>query len=656
MLEQVVLTYIFFSERKGGMNLKKLTLFFRLYQQQKGKYALVYVMFLCVSVVMSCTLFIKENNKLFYEMQISNLQVHGWEQTQEQLQQELLLVQDTVGEILNTFSFASILIGIWGAVTIFFFQVIHMQTSYAMLRIYGMGYGDFIKKAAVEAALYGLLAGIPGNIIGFYLFGYLAKKLCDVSSGISLLSKEMLVVCMKNILVIFCVFICVGVITGTYTYHKSLVNILHERKEKEKKKEWFYITSIMSCGLFFFLKLLMEGKEKYLERMLMVCVGIMGLLFIIFYIVFGVFISKRRRKRKIKEIHEISFCFLCTRKKRDALLAATISAGAVLICFVLNILLNFSELIRESYIDNMGYSIAIRMEDWHSKDDVQEVLDANGYGYTTVYSKLMRYEELDHVFSKDGYFWALVLGKQTDSNAHFQVEQGAFLVENYFSNMLGIVPGQSYNFFGEQSYCVGRLQDNQALSLVSYNFLVHEENWRLGLDESWSAVLLLNVNKIQEQEIQELIKRHPCQIETATMITDALSELMRDYLSIVTVVGSLLILVVGSIFCSMIGSDLRQRKKEVYLYRIYGAAKKQALQVIYREYFLLAWIAAFGVVFAVTIIGEAFFLFMLKKHYPISGPVVFITSFLVTLFVLICCVVAEKIYMRHAGTEMIRDE
>lgn len=638
------------------MNLKRLTLFFRLYQQQKAKYALVYMMFLCVSIVMSCTFFIKENNKLFYEMQISNMQMQGLGQTQEQLQQELLLVQDTVEEILTMFSFASILLGIWGAVTIFFFQAIHMQTSYAMLRIYGMGYGDFIKKAAVEAVLYGVLAGIPGNIIGFYLFGYLAKKLCDVSSCISLLSKEMLCVCMKNILVIFSIFICVGVITGTYTYHKSLVNILHERKGKEKKKEWFYITGIMSCGLFFFLKLLMEGEEKYLERMLLVCVGIIGLLFIIFFIVFGVVVSKRRGKRKIKEIHEISFCFLCTRKKRDALLAATISAGAVLICFVLNILLNFSELIRESYIDNMGYSIAIRMEDWYSKEDVQEVLDANGYGYTTVYSKLMKYEELDYVFSEDGYFWALVLGKQTDNNTHFQVEQGAFLVENYFSNVLGIVSGQSYSFFGEQSYCVGRLQDNQALSLVSYNFLVHEENWKLGLDESWSAVLLLNVNKIQEQEIQQLIKRHPCQIETATMITDALSELMTDYLSIVTVVGSLLIVVVGSIFCSMIGSDLQQRKKEVYLYRIYGATKKQALQVIYREYFLLSWIAAFGVVFAVTIVGEAFFLFMLKKHYPISGLVVLVTSVIVTVFVLICCVVAEKIYMRNTKTEMIRDE
>ena len=78
--------------------------------------------------------------------------------------------------------------------------------------------------------------------------------------------------------------------------------------------------------------------------------------------------------------------------------------------------------------------------------------------------------------------------------------------------------------------------------------------------------------------------------------------------------------------------------------------------MVYLEYLMIAWIASFSVVLVTMVLGEVVFSLMLNKHYPLSVPVVLITSFVSTLFVLVCCLIAQ--WMNFVGTKMeiIRDE
>ena len=145
-------------------------------------------------------------------------------------------------------------------------------------------------------------------------------------------------------------------------------------------------------------------------------------------------------------------------------------------------------------------------------------------------------------------------------------------------------------------------------------------------------------------------------METASQLTDMIIELLSEYLSVVAVAGMMLILVTGAFFYSMVRSDLLSRKRELYLYQIYGASRRKAFWVVYLEYLLIAWIASFSVILVVMVLGDAVFSLMLNKHYPLSIPVVLITSFVSTLFVLICCMVAQLMNFMSTKMEIIRDE
>lgn len=106
----------------------------------------------------------------------------------------------------------------------------------------------------------------------------------------------------------------------------------------------------------------------------------------------------------------------------------------------------------------------------------------------------------------------------------------------------------------------------------------------------------------------------------------------------------------------MVQSDLAARKKELYLYQIYGASRKKAFWVVYLEYLMIAWISSFSVVCVTMVIGSCFFRFFLNRHYPLSIPVVLITSFVSSVFVLLCCFWAQWVNSLGTKTEIIRDE
>lgn len=632
--------------------MRKLQLFFTLYRKQKWKNILLIFIFACVGAVLSCTLLIQHNNEGFYNTQINRIEA-DFGLTGEQLREELMLLEDTVEVVLGAFSFGCILIGIWGGTCLILFQSIMMQKSFALLRIYGMSRRDFCYKAVLDGTLYGIFSGGVGSAAGYILFPYLAQKLCGTEVVFSLFSGKTLIVFFEVTLLLFLIAFFGSLIAGIYLYEKPLVNILNDRKERRRKNTLWKIAVVEAFVMFTITKQLLEGDKSYIEIMLLICGIIMLLLFAVFYFVFSVITKKRKG---LSSIWGLSYRFLCARNKRDAMLAATISVGALLICFVMNIELNFSGIIRDSYRDNMGYSVAVRMEDWYRREEVREELKNNGYGYTLVYSKLMNYADLEGESGKEGRFWALVVADRKDDNVHFKVEPGTFAAENYFSSYLNVEPGKTYTFFGEETLCEKRLTDNQALSLVSYNILINEGDFKLGLDESWSAVFLMDVELEEEEQIEALIEGKGCYMETASQLTDALSQLMSDYLCIVAIVGTMLIIVTGAFFYSMILSDLTERKRELYLYRMYGASKNKAFWVVFLEYLLIAWIASFSVLFVILGVGECFFLYMLHRHYPVSGAVVILTSFVVSSFVMGCCTLAEWQNTRKSGTEIIRDE
>lgn len=130
----------------------------------------------------------------------------------------------------------------------------------------------------------------------------------------------------------------------------------------------------------------------------------------------------------------ISYRFLCSRHKRDAMLAATVSVGAILICVGANFIFDFSTSLRKAYSKNNGYTTVVEEPGFREQGMVQKILDKNGYLYTKGYTKEMKYEDIGvkQVEGEWDEFYALVIDGQTDSSQAFQVPGGLFCFGKLF--------------------------------------------------------------------------------------------------------------------------------------------------------------------------------------------------------------------------------
>lgn len=650
----------------------KIKLFIRLYYRQKVKFLIMVAIFALTGVTISCSLFIRDNNAKFYDAQLKALEESSLpEEDKEEIKSmrekaadgEESFVTDSIENILSVFAFISILIGIWGCTSLLFFQDISMQKSFAMLRVAGIQRKDLFYRALADGMFYGILGGMAGSIGGFFLFRYLSDKLCKIDTYFSLFSASTLEILILIIIMLFVIAFFGSLVSGLYLYEKPIVLVLYGRNAK-KQKTFYGKTALVGIALIYVLVCVVFRKVVvYINILLIICTIVVLLLAGMFYLVFKGYASKRFKKEKaLKSIYGISRCFLCTRNKRDAFLAATVSAGAIIICFVLNIEFNFSGILRDSYRDRQGYSTVVSLQGLGALGETEKILNDNGYKYTLLYSKWVEYSELNGVpvnEKEDKYsgFYAAVMSHQTDNNVNFQVQEGEFMAENYFVYRCSLELGEEYGIFGGNAVYSQNIKGSQTyMALVVYNVLVRQEDWHLGINDTWSPLFLLDLSKADEEGLKELLEGTQCRVETASQLTDELNKLMSDYISVILVAGFMLVLVTAAFFYSMVQSDLIARKKELYLYQMSGASRKKAFWVVYLEYLMIAWISSFSVVCVTMVIGSSFFRILLKRHYPLSVPVVLITSLVSSLFVLFCCFAAQWINSARTKTEIIRDE
>lgn len=621
--------------------MNKMQFFIKWNRHGKWKCLMLFLVFAFAGTVISGALFVKQNNSVFY---------------QTVADPSMGLVYQQADHVLSIFSLAGIMITVWGSFTLLIFKELSMEKTVAMCKIYGMKERDLIYKAFVDLLFYGMAAGILGGAGGYQLFRYLGTYVCEVDIVIRFFSPDTIGIVCKEFLMLCTIAFFGSLISGSFVYRKPVMNSLNQRKDKAERTSFGRIVLIGVLVLAAEACLIFFDSLQYILIIVTIAVITTALLYAVFHLIFSKRMNDHRKRTALKSMWGLSFRFLCSRSKKDAILAATISVGAILICFVMNIKFNFTGIITDSYRDNMGYSAGVRVLEWNEVESVKGILEEHGYQYTLLYSKLMPYGALYGMEGTEGEFWAAVVGTQTDGNIHFSLPEGTFAAENYFSAHLNIKEGDSCEVFGKKMPCERILSEVQALSLVSYNVLVNEKDWNFGLDSSWSPVFLMDLSKNQIKELREVLDYAPCEVETASMIADALQELFSKYISVVMIVGSMLALVTATFFYSMIRNDLSTRRTETFLYQVYGASVRKSKRIIYQEYMMIAMIASFSVVLVIMIFGEAFFLFFLHRHYPVSVLVVLVTTLMVAGFVMCCCIAAGKMDAKNRKIELIRDE
>jgi predicted lysophospholipase L1 biosynthesis ABC-type transport system permease subunit len=191
---------------------------------------------------------------------------------------------------------------------------------------------------------------------------------------------------------------------------------------------------------------------------------------------------------------------------------------------------------------------------------------------------------------------------------------------------------------------------------VNYSFIVNREDWEFGIDDSWSAIFFIDAAESEEEKLEDLTKDLNCHIESASKLIDELKGLVSNYLDILVLVAGMLLIVTVTIFYTVIRSDLTNRRTEMYLYRVFGASFHKAQKVIFYEYTIIALITSFAVSFTIMLCGELYFYYGLKKHFPLSIPIIIMTTAIVVLFIFLCCQMAGLENLKRTGLEAVRDE
>ena len=122
------------------------------------------------------------------------------------------------------------------------------------------------------------------------------------------------------------------------------------------------------------------------------------------------------------------------------------------------------------------------------------------------------------------------------------------------------------------------------------------------------------------------------------------------------IIGIMHVMIIVIVIVVMIYTDIFNRRKELLLYQIFGASKKNAINVIFIEYLIISSVAALCVTIEVAIIGELYFVVFLNCHYMISIPIIIITLAFAVGLTNLCCLVMGRRADRKIEKGMIRDD
>lgn len=638
--------------------MNRLFLFGKLYRKKMPENVILFLLFSILAAAVSMVLLVQENNTELIRNQMSQT---GFGIDAENFSRVCEKAENTLGLI----AVGAVFIGAIGGACLIGFRNHSAEKSIIMMHLFGMRKKDLTVKAFLDAAVYAFLSSCAGFLCGYLLFLHFSREILAIEISWTLVSlQSMAFFSLQSAraffetfgLIAFLIFFCNLFIDIRIT-ERSIVNSLYGRKgESGQQNGCLYILAVETAGLLLYSLLIFHVKTGWLLTAGLAAMFLAVALFFVFHIFFGFFIKKSREKRKICKVKDLSFCFLCSRNTRDALLSIVISAGTVFLCLAANIIFNISGLLRSALQDNLGYSCVVRVDDFAQKDLIQDRLDENEIKYTYIYSKMMDYSQLDHMSNEEGKFWALVIDSQTDDNRHFLVPEHSFYVENYFASRCGILKGLQYDLFGSPAECLGNPGNNQYLSFVNYNFLINKEDWQLGIDDSWHAMFLIDTSLSVEKKIEGILADLPCHLKTPMELIEEIKELLADYLGILTLTACMVVLVAAAVFYTVIRSDLVQRRTEMYLYRVFGASFAKAQKVIFYEYVMIALASSLAVSAAVMACGELYFYLGLQKHFPLSIPITVSTTALAAGFIFLCCQAAGYANAKSAGLEIIRDE
>ena len=672
--------------------LTKITLFLKLYRGKQAENIILLLLYTLLSSAISMVLLVQDNNDILIANGIST---GGFSETDK-----MSILYDSTENILGIIVVITLFAGVSGVMCLIHFRNRELMKSMVILRIYGMNEKDIIYKALADALIYGIISCVFGYVIGYGLFKGFSRDILGTDYVLGFVSWHSVLIFGKQLVFMPVLIILCNLYTDLAIVNRPIVEVLYERNaeisrrhlngrtDDEGKLAKYIIDSryaaIALCVfimLYAFAAFHIDGAA--FKALMIMAAFIFAFSYILFKIFFRLFVDRIRNNKALHSLRDITRCFMCARKRRDILLACVISMGTVLICIVSNIRFNISGILRSAYRDNMGYSILVRCDDYEDRVNVREALKEMKIGYTSAYSKLMDYSALAGIEEPDdgGKFWALVIDEGTDDNTHFCVPEHGVIVESYFAGRCGLMEqsGSYGDIQGDKKYNVqannGQISDGQDiklfgghisswqlsdtaqyLSLVNYNVMINYNDWKLGIDEEWSPIFLIDASKMQEKMIADAVSDYACHIESASGLIDEISQLMKDYMRIIAVTAATLILVISSVFYTLIRKDLISRRTELYLYRVFGATGSQADMVVFGEYIIIALVSSVVVTVAVLIIGELYFYYGLHKHFPFSVPILLITTGTAMIFIFACCKTAGFISRKGAGVQVIRDE
>ncbi|MCL2050515.1 MAG: hypothetical protein FWG91_02110 [Lachnospiraceae bacterium] len=518
-----------------------------------------------------------------------------------EIQKNYQLVKEVIKEVIAYLVVLCFIVFTAGFFTFAYLNFSKNIKNFALLRVYGFTRKSAIKISFIDALAFSLSANLIAAPLALLMFKYVTRQ----AFGASLLVTfwQMVLVFLVVLAISIMINLPLSFLLAKKIFDIDAMNIINGRIHHKADKSLQY--PIISIIVF---AIIMAAFSNDFS-LLLFTLGLMALVAFIYFISKKAINLFRFADKTLTNSLMLSVKLLRGNLRNSAIISTAFVIVAVFIMFIYNLSFGIAKMVENAWIAGVGYNVCVNVMP-RDEERFEDLLKEHGLPYFQIYTKIATYHN-----SERRYFLG-ILKDENNYSPTLKVLPGTFLADRIVTGAIGLNIGDPYLLEGsDKNLTLADYLTPTPFTPASHTILASHQDMGSAIDETFRNNYLFFLNENEIELLGQILRSWQAEIMTANILTQILTTGMAQYISIIYMASSIIIIALLIFLASLMASTLIKRSPELSLYRALGAKEKKVRRIIYLQYgiiILISSIAAFLLCLAVI---NLFFLLLMRIAY-----------------------------------------
>lgn len=542
----------------------------------------------------------------------------------------------------------SIFIGILTLQSLCYFRAVKNQRKTVILRLLGMRGSWLAIFDIMEATIVIAVSFLPAFIGAKILFLLTTKEMIGTEQLPMMQSAGMLIRIFFVSIAMFVLLLVSYRIARSSEAHKTIGEQLRgiehnkSRGEKQKRNRLFV----------FFIAIYLIILFVISEQMATILIGtvilfVLGLCSYALSLV-GVRITEKYVNRfRRKKGYRADFLHLALQtgsiKKKNTFLITVMTTGLLLFYFLSSIDWGLESFLERFWMQSRQTNLYVECG-YGEEQKIETWLNERELVCQKIYVKDWQEEEM-----------TLAVSQCTDESSPYYVQQGHMRTILYNLYRWGVSEGDTYRL-SQNDFLIDEPMKEEGFQLISYSCLINYEDWKNQLDETYTTVFAMCVNKEMLQVIGDWAEENGIGIMTSSNYISMVKQIYAPYLRMLEVILLILSASILLFYFASILSNIITREREFFVYRGCGVGWRKIRSLVLIQYLYIAFLGSLSSALLYGTIFNA-----VKMLWFGNSTVYFVgmrQMIIITVFVLgfigAECYIAMRFMQKRSGSAVIQ--